>query len=515
MATLPSFPRPRVADIVAGASVALVLIPQSVAYADLAGMPAHIGLFASAFPLLVFSLFASSPYLQSGPTAVTSLLTFSALAATGYAETTEDYVRAGALLALFVGVTRLVLGLLRLGKLAFVVAEPVMVGFTSGAAIVIFSTQLSKVLGVAPPADVTQPLSKAIWSLSHVGQWQPLAIVIAIVTLALMLGGKKLHPLFPGVLVAVIIGVIFSRIIGLEDRFSRAVAGDPNSIPGSFPSLQLDLPWGDLGTIAIGGFIIALVGFAEPSAIARTYANEEQQQWNASQELVASGLANLTSSFSGTYPVGGSFSRSSLNKLAGAQTRMSGGVTGLLVLAALPLAPQLDKLPSAVLGAIVIGAVINLLKPKRLWNMWSRSKSLALVSYATVACTVLFAPDVYWAIAVGFVLAVLHTVLRPVRVHIGEVAETSASSLTLRPEGLVWLPTNKRFDEQLATALAEHPEATAVTLDLSRMTSVDADMASAIGAASHALTSQGRRLDVVDSPDGADRLIETALAALN
>lgn len=511
---LKSVPKPQVADVIAGVSVALVLIPQSVAYASLAGMPAQIGLFASAAPLLVFALFASSPFLQSGPTAVSSLLTFSALAGTGYAVETIDYVKAGALLALMVGVIRLALGVFRLGAVAFVVAEPVMIGFTSGAAIVIFSTQLPKVLGVVPDDTVTGPLNRAVSAFTSFGDWQWSAIAFAIMTLLLMIGGKKfIHPLFPGVLVAVILGVIASLAIRLDGNYPRAVAGDPREIPGNFPTLSLDLPWGDVGIVFVGALVIAIVGFAEPSAIARTYANEEQQEWDASQELAASGLANLTSALSGTYPIGGSFSRSSLNKLAGAQTRWAGGVTGLVVLACLPLAPLLNDLPNAVLGAIVIGAVLNLMKPKRLWELWGRSWTQALLAYITLALTVLWAPDVYWAIAVGFVLTLVHHVGVPVKVS-SDTASDGSTEVT--PHGLVWAASTTRFAEELDAAIPPTSGArrSAVTVNLAHTPSVDASMAQSIAEVAARLEAEGRTLNVADSPAGGEKLIASAIAAL-
>lgn len=506
-----SVPKPQLADVIAGVSVALVLIPQSVAYASLAGMPAQIGLFASAAPLLVFSLFASSPFLQSGPTAVSSLLTFSALAGTGYAVETLDYVKAGALLALLVGLIRLALGIFKLGAVAFVVAEPVMIGFTSGAAVVIFSTQLPKVLGVVPPESVEGPLNRAVSAFTSFGDWQIGAIAIAVMTLVFMLGGKRLHPLFPGVLFAVIAGVVVSLVFSLEGSYPRATAGDPNEIPGNFPSLGLDLPWGDLGIVIVGAIVIAIVGFAEPSAIARTYANEERQHWNASQELAASGLANLTSAASGTYPIGGSFSRSSLNKLAGAQTRWSGGVTGLVVLACLPLAPLLNDLPNAVLGAIVIGAVISLLKPKRLAQLWSRSKTQALLAYVTLVLTVWFAPDVYWAIAVGFVLTLVHHVGKPVAVV---ATETTNGDAEITPEGLVWIASTTSFVRELNDAIDATGDAAVVTLNLRNTPSVDAGMAHAIAVAAARLEADGRQLNIASSPAGGEQLIASSLAGL-
>lgn len=495
-------PRPQFSDLVAGASVAMVLIPQSVAYASLAGMPAQIGLFASALPLIVFSLFASSPYLQSGPTAVTSLLTFAALKGTGLPTETAEYVKAGAMLAVLVAGIRLLLGLLRLGKVAFAVAEPVMVGFTSGAAIIIFSTQLHKVVGVVPPDG--KPLSRAWWTVQHIGDWQILAILIAVGTLACMLGGKKISPLFPGVLVAVVIGLVVSIIVGLDGRWDRAIAGDPQEIPGGFPSLGLDLPWGSVSSVLIGAVIIAVVGFAEPSAIARTYANEEQETWDASREFAASGAANFMAAVSSAYPVGGSFSRSSVNKLAGAKTRAAGGITGLVVLAFLPLAPLLNDLPTAVLGAIVIGAVLSLMKPVRLYRMWARSKSQAMISYLTLMATVFFAPEVYYGIAVGFGLTILHYFLKPVRVMVSDDGQT------LSTDGMVWLASGRTFDQQLDAAL-QHTSGD-VRLDLSKTPAVDSGMAESIADASVTLAANQRTLTVTNPPAGSQELISSLIA---
>jgi len=479
----------------------MVLIPQSVAYASLAGMPAQIGLFASALPLIVFSLFASSPYLQSGPTAVTSLLTFAALEGTGLRTETAEYVKAGALLALLVAGIRLLLGILKLGRLAFAVAEPVMIGFTSGAAIIIFSTQLHKVVGVVPPDG--KPLSRAWWTFRHIGDWQILAILIAVGTLACMIGGKKISPLFPGVLVAVIAGLAVSLIVGLDGQWDQAIAGDPKEIPGDFPSLGLDLPWGSVGTVIVGAIIIAVVGFAEPSSIARTYANEEQEAWDASREFAASGAANFMAALSSAYPVGGSFSRSSVNKLAGAKTRAAGGVTGLVVLAFLPLAPLLNDLPAAVLGAIVIGAVLSLMKPVRLYRMWVRSKSQALISYLTLAATVFFAPEVYYGIAIGFGLTVLHHFLKPVRVTVSDDGQN------LTAEGMVWLASGQAFNVELSTALQQ--TAGNVHLDLCQIPAVDAGMAESIANAIVALAAEGRSLTVANAPAGGDELIHSMI----
>jgi len=172
LAKPPSRPVP--ADLLAGLSVAMVLVPQSMAYAELAGLPSHLGLFASALPPILAAFFASSPYLQTGPVALTSLLTFGALA--GLAEVgTPDYVAMAALLALLVGVSRLLLGVFRLGVVTYLMRDPVVTGFTSAAAILILASQLPKALGAAAPTGGV--LWRAGWSLGHVGQWEVASVV--------------------------------------------------------------------------------------------------------------------------------------------------------------------------------------------------------------------------------------------------------------------------------------------------------------------------------------------------
>jgi len=201
LADLSKLPSPTLGDLIGGVSVALVLIPQSLAYADLAGLPPLLGLFASAFPLLIFAVFASSPYLQTGPVALTSLLTAGALAGAGLERETEAYVAAAAILAVIVGVVRLLLGIARLGSIVYLMAEPVTIGFTSGAGLVILSSQLPKALGVTLPPNVSDwpnPIARAGWALAHPGSWALAAIIISALTLVLMLQGKKLHRLQPG-----------------------------------------------------------------------------------------------------------------------------------------------------------------------------------------------------------------------------------------------------------------------------------------------------------------------------
>lgn len=485
-------PRPRISDVLAGTSVALVLIPQSLAYAELAHLPAYIGLFASAFPLLAFSAVASSPYLQTGPTAVMSLLTFAALPEAEPAE----LPKLAALLALMVGGLRFIYGVARVGVAVRLIALPVVTGFTSGAAVLIIASQLPRALGVAAGSDGV--IAEAISALGSPERWGPQAIVLSVITVVLFLGGRKLHPLFPGVLVAVIIGVVWSRA-------TNYVGPTVHEVPEGFRAFSLDLPWNELPTLAVGALIISLIGFAEPVSIARTFANEEGQSWNANREFMASGLANTVAAIAGGYPVGGSFSRSSVNKLAGAQTRWAGGVTGLVVLAFLPFASILEPLPSAVLGAIVLGAAWSLVKPVRLIGLWRRDRYQAALAWIVFVATLIAAPRVERAILLGVLLTIGLHFWKGLSV---DSHDDGGVGLRLMPHGLFWLGTDKRFDEavELATAQAS-VEGRDLTIDYAAQPFLDDPAIQAMRSAGDKLSASGASLDWTNTPDGSERML--------
>lgn len=382
-----------VGDVVAGVSVGLVVIPQSMAYAELAGLPPHVGLFAAALPPLLAAAFTSSPYLQTGPVALTSLLTFGALEGRAELES-ADYVALAALLALIVGATRLVLGLARFGAIAYLMSEAVVIGFTSAAAVLIMSSQLPTVFDASPTGDGV--LARAWWAVTHPGSWRPSALLFAAVTLILMLGGRRIHALFPGVLVAVAVAAVVSDVAD----YGGATIGE---LPGGFVDIDLDLPWGSLADLALSGVLIALIGYAEPASIARTYATLENTSWDSSRELVGQGVANLAAAASGAFPVGGSFSRTALNRFAGATSSLSGAVTGALVLAFLPISPVLEPLPRAVLGAIVCGAVYQLVQPNAFLRLAARSRFELVSALVTFAATLLTSPRVERGVVIGVV----------------------------------------------------------------------------------------------------------------
>ena len=387
--------RPTTGDIVAGVSVALLALPQGLAYAELAGLPAQYGLYAAALPCLLAAFFASSPYLQTGPVAVTALLTFGALQ--GIAEPqTSEYVELAALLALFVGVIRLGFGILRLGKIANLLTDPLILGFTSGAAILIVLSQLPKTLGVETANGGV--IRSGLDAFIHPAQWNGLTILFSIGTIFLIFGGRRLHRLFPGVLLSVVVGILISW----TTNYSGSVVGE---LEGGFISLDFDFAWASIYKLIVPAFVIAIVGFAEPASIARTFATEEKTSWDPNKEMISQGVANLASAISQSFPVGGSFGRSALNRFAGATSTWSGAITGAFVLLALPFMFLLEHLPSSILGATVIGAVIRLIKPKDFFILIRNNFGDAAVGVATLVATLATSPRIERGILIGLALS--------------------------------------------------------------------------------------------------------------
>ena len=499
MRLLPRPPSPTLGDIVAGISVALVLIPQSLAYAEIAGVPPHVGLFAAALPPLIAAPFMSSPYLQTGPVALTSLLTFGALSgleATG----TAEYVKLASILALIVGITRLLLGLLKMGTVAYLMSQPVVQGFTTAAAILIVSSQLPSMFGVDPGSDGVLPRA---WStLTSPGDWEGGAIALTIVTIVVVLGSRRIHTLLPGVLVIVVAATVWSS----ATDYDGDVVGE---LPGDFVSLSLDLPFSRWTDLVIPGVVIALVGFAEPASISRTFATLDRIPWSANRELVSSGIANLTSGLSGAFPVGGSFSRSSLNRFAGATNNWSGAITGAVVLAALPLVSNLEPLPRAVLGAIVFTAVFRLIQPLPILRMWRESAPQAAIATGTLVATLLTSPNVERGVLIGVALSIAFHLYRETRIQ--HHHEVDGSTLVIRPSGVIWFASTPALEDALRQAVATHPDTTSLRIDLSQCGRLDYSGASTLAEVLTDLDERGMPTEVVGVPDHAQRALSVFL----
>ena len=451
-------------DIVAGISVAMVGIPQSLAYAELAGMPPIVGLYAGALPPLVAALFACSPYLQTGPVAITSLLTFGALS-TLATPGSPDYVALGLALALVVGVARVLLGLLRAGRLAYLMSQPMLLGFVPAAAVLIAGSQTPKAFGVPAPG-FSNEIADAVWALAHPGSWNTAAVVMSATTAVVILGGRRwLSPLFPGVLVAVVSGVAISAV-GL---YPGEVV---DTIPAGFPPFSLfAIPWDRVPLLVLPGALIALIGFTEAASISRKFASEDRSRWSADREFVSQGVANLTAAVTGGMPCGGSFSRSSVNRMSGATTRLAGGVTGVTVLVFLPFATVLEPLPIAVLGTIVIVAVIGLMRFRPLIRIWQVSVPQAIVSWGTFFATVLLAPRLDLAVLVGIGLSIAVLLGRLLKLDVEVKVEDAM--LIVTPRGVLWFGSAERLDSAVLDAVADNPEAEQMVLNLSGLGHID------------------------------------------
>ena len=431
-------------DAIAGASVALILIPQSMAYAELAGLPAHLGLYAAALPPIAAALFASSPYLQTGPVALTALLTLGALIPLA-PRGTEEFVGLAALLALVVGVVRMVIGFVRAGGIAYLMSQPVLEGFTSAAAILIVLSQLPTALGVSEPS--TGVVASAWWAVFHPEEWRASSIAFAAMAVFVIYGARRSHPLIPGVLIATAGGLLISLWTGYEGAKLGVVP------TGGLPGLPGDLPWLRLPSLLVPGLVIAVVGFAETTSIAQSFAAKDRRPWDPSRDFFGQGIANVVAGFSGGFPVGGSFTRSSLNRMSGARTRWSGAVTGLVVLMFLPFASVLAPLPRAVLAGIVISAVATLIEVGDLVRIWKFSKPQAVVGWTTFLMTLALVPRLEQAVLMGVLLAL--------GVHLWRERDmklqtwSAEGALHLAPRGVLWFGTAPEMEQAISHAFGE------------------------------------------------------------
>jgi SulP family sulfate permease len=482
-------------DILAGLSVALILIPQSMAYAELAGLPSHHGLYAAALPPIAAALLASSPYLQTGPVALTSLLTLGALlplAQTG----TEAYARIAALLALVVGAVRVLVGLLRLGWVNYLMSRAVMTGFLSAAAILIVASQMPAALGSAAPEG--NVLGRASWALLHGGSWEGASVALCVITVVIVVGASKIHPLVPGVLIAAVLGLVYSLVAD----YRGSVVG---SIPSGLPVLSLELPWSRLPSLLLPGAVIAVVGFADGASISRLYASEDRQRWDADREFLSTGAANLVAGLTAGLPVGGALARTTVNRLAGARSRWSGLVTGAVVLVFLPFTWVLAPLPLAVLAGIVIAAVYNLLRPRELAALWSSSPAQALVGWGTFFATLALAPRIDLAVVLGVAMSAGVHLWRERTPDV--TARRQNGTLVVEPRGVLWFGSAPVMEERLLARLAEEPDVTRIVIRCGGLGRIDLTGAYTLAEMLEQAKGAGIEMTVEEVPEHASRVL--------
>jgi SulP family sulfate permease len=488
------------ADLIAGITVALVLVPQSMAYAQLAGLPPYIGLYASFVPVMIAAFWGSSRQLATGPVAVVSLMTAAALGPMVAGmdlspdERTLVYLSLAALLALMVGIFQMLLGVLRLGVLVDFLSHPVVVGFTNGAAIIIATSQLSKLFGVS--VEKAEHHYETVWRVlvaaSH--DTHVITLVMGVAALAIMVLLKKYLPKVPAVLTAVVITTLASWMFGFQEAGGKVVGDIPRGLPG------IGLPEFDLQTattLVAVAITISLIGFMEAIAIAKAMAAQTRQRLDTNQELFGQGLSNITAGLFGAYPVSGSFSRSAVNIAAGARTGFSSVVTGSVVaITLLFLTPLLFHLPQATLAAVIIMAVINLVKVQPIVHALKVQKHDGAVSIITFALTLIMAPHLEKSIIVGVLLSLGLYLYRSMRPRFAELSlhpdgtfrdadvhklEKCKVISVLRYDGSLYFANAGYFETRVLQNVASKPELKFVILDLEGINEIDATGEEVIG----------------------------------
>lgn len=476
------------ADLIAGVTVALVLIPQSMAYAQLAGLPAYFGLYASFLPVMVAALWGSSKQLGTGPVAVVSLLTAVAVGSALQSNLPEGvssidalmqnqellisyYVPLAVLLALLVGLFQLTLGVLKLGVVVNFLSHPVIVGFTNAAAMVIGLSQLNKIFGVTK--ERSDFFMGDIWGvLMQVGDTHIMTLVMGVLAFGIMMGVKKFIPKLPGVLLAVVITTLMSWGMDFQGM-GGAVVGE---IPEGLPTMRVpEINFEVLGILFTSAIVISMVGFMEAISIAKAMAAKTKDRIDPNQELIGQGLANIFGSFSQAYPTSGSFSRSAVNLNAGARTGMSSVFTAaLVVITLLFLTPLLYHLPKAVLAAVIMMAVVGLINFRAFKHAWLANKHDGIASVVTFVATLGFAPHLDQGILIGALLALglyLYSTMKPRVAILGRYADGTLRDIrvhdlpqdkrivVLRFDGSLYFANVAYFEEAILEALCERPEA--------------------------------------------------------
>ena len=342
-------------DAIAGLTVWAVLVPEALAYATIAGVSPVVGLYAAPGALLLYAAFGSSKHLVTGPMAATAALSAAAVAEFA-TRGSNDFAALTVALALTTGIVAAVASLLRLGFLASFISEPVLKGFIVGLALTIIVGQLPKIFGIeSADGNFFEKLWGFVMGLGDTNGW---TLLVGLVSLALVVGLRRVAPVVPGSLVAVLFGILIVTLLGM-DRKGVEIVG---TIQGGLPTLGIpDVTLRDYIGLVPSAVGIALVGFAEGLGAAKTYAARNHYEVDANRELLGLGAANLGSGFSGGMVVNGSLSKTAVNGGAGARTQLSGLVaTALTIVTLLFLTGLFESLPEATLGAIVIAALIEL-----------------------------------------------------------------------------------------------------------------------------------------------------------
>lgn len=485
-------------DGIAAVIVTIMLIPQSLAYALLAGLPPQVGLYASILPLVAYAIFGTSRTLAVGPVAVISLMTAVAagkLAAQG----SPEYIAVAILLALISGIMLTVMGLFRLGFIANFLSHPVISGFITASGILIAVSQLKHILGVKASGHNILEMGQAL--ISKLAETNLPTVVIGVIsTLFLFWVRKGFKPLLMkfglsermagigtkiGPVIAVVVSILAVFVLGLVDQGVKIVGDIPKGLPPlTVPEFDMEL-WSSL---LASSLIIAIIGFVESISVAQTLAAKRRQRIDPDQELIGLGTANIAGAFSGGYPVTGGFARSAVNFDAGAETPAAGAFTAIgIALATLFLTPLLYFLPIATLAATIIVAVLSLVDIGSIKQAWKYSKSDFAAMMVTIILTLTLGVEV--GVMSGVAISIAMYLFKSSRPHfaiVGQVRDTdhfrnierhdvvtNPRLLTLRIDESLYF-ANARFMEDAIYDLAlDKPEIEHVILMCSAVNDID------------------------------------------
>jgi SulP family sulfate permease len=497
---LRQYQRPWLAgDLTAGLIVTVMLIPQSLAYAMLAGLPPQVGLYASILPLLAYALFGSSMTLAVGPVAVASLMTASALSPLA-APGSDTYIALAVLLALMSGLILLVAGVLRLGFLAYFLSHPVISGFISGSAILIAMGQLKYLLGISlPGGSIIATLNGLFDQISSVNGDTALIGITALIFL--FFARSRLAPLLKSLgipaklaelltklapMAVVIVSTAIVATTGLDQSAQVAVVG---SVPSGLPDIALPpIDWQQTRALWLPALLISLVGFVESVSVAQSLALKRGQRIAPDRELLGIGAANIASALSGGYPVTGGFARSVVNFSAGANTPAAGVISAVLMAIVISaFTGWFYYLPVSVLAATIIVAVLGLIDWRTLQKAWAYDKADALSLLLTMAGVIFLGVEEGILLGVALSLAVL--VWRSSHPHIAVVGrvpdtehfrnvdrhqvETLPGLIALRIDESLYFANAPMIEEKLEALVQSQPDTKAILLILSAVNQLD------------------------------------------
>ncbi|MGI9575163.1 SulP family inorganic anion transporter [Alloalcanivorax xenomutans] len=487
------------ADGLAAVIVTLMLIPQSLAYALLAGVPAQMGLYASILPLVAYALFGSSRTLAVGPVAVISLMTAAAAGQVAGGDS-ATFLLATTVLALLSGLMLVGMGLLRLGWVANLLSHSVIGGFISASGLLIAASQLKHLLGIPLHGDTLWALGASLLAQSGRIQW--ITVILGLLTLAFLFWARSgLKSLLARTRLsasaadlvskaAPVLAVILTTLAveGLDLR--RAGVATVGAIPGGLPALSLPAFDAELWrALLLPALLISLIGFVESVSVAQTLAAKRRQRIDSNAELTGLGMANLASAVSGGFPVTGGFSRSVVNFDAGARSPLAGILTAMgIALTALFFTPWFQALPKATLAATIIVAVLSLVDLGALARTWRYSRADGLAMAVTMAGVLLMGVEV--GVIAGVLSSLLLFLWRTGQPHVAELGQVpgtehfrnvqrhqvqvSPSVLSLRVDESLYFANARHLEDQIYDCVMQRPQIRHVVLLCSAVNQIDA-----------------------------------------